>query len=266
MLWGIDTAGWLTIFGTVLYLVLLEGLLSADNALVLAVMVRHLPKPQQKRALRYGIWGAFIFRLIAVIFASILLRFWWLKVAGGLYLLFLAVRHFLTGEHRQTKGAVRRGGGFWATVINVELADIAFSIDSILAAVALAEALPKEIANQMIQPIPFLASFPLKLMIVYIGGVLGIVAMRLVAGVFLVVLERFPGLVNGAYWLVAWIGVKLVESGLAQRFHAWIPEMPEEVFWGGMILIVILSLVYQPRKPTKPPHQDIARPTAPHGH
>jgi YkoY family integral membrane protein len=258
MLWGIPTAGWLTILGTVFYLVLLEGLLSADNALVLAVMVRHLPKPQQKRALRYGIWGAFIFRLIAVIFASILLRFWWLKVFGGLYLLLLAIRHFLTGEHQQDPSRPpRRGGGFWATVVNVELADIAFSIDSILAAVALAEALPDKLAETLVA-----GAFPLKVVIVYIGGVLGIVAMRMVAGAFLVVLERFPGLVNGAYVLVAWIGVKLVESGLHQRFPAVVPEMPEWLFWGGMVVIVILSMVYRPRRPVMPPHQDIAGPAA----
>lgn len=247
MLWDIDAAGWLTILGAVLNLVLLEGLLSADNALVLAVMVRHLPKAEQKRALRYGIWGAFIFRLIAVIFASYLLEFWWLKVAGGLYLLFLAIRHFVVGQHQD--GDKPRGGtgGFWATVVNVELADIAFSVDSILAAVALAEALPVKIAEMMIRPVPFLGAFPMRLAIVYVGGVLGIVTMRLVAGVFLLVLERFPGLVNGAYVLVAWIGVKLVESGVAHRFKGQVPEMPDSVFWSGMVLILVVSMLYRPR-------------------
>ena len=65
--------------GTVLTLVILEGLLSGDNALVLAVMVRHLPREQQKRALRYGIWGAFGFRAIAVLLSSVLLKFWLFK-------------------------------------------------------------------------------------------------------------------------------------------------------------------------------------------
>ena len=85
-MWGIDAAGFTALLGTIATLVLLEGLLSADNALVLAVMVRHLPKVQQKRALRYGLLGAFLFRLIAVVFASTLLQYWILKVLGGVYL------------------------------------------------------------------------------------------------------------------------------------------------------------------------------------
>src|SRR3954447_15595973 len=90
---GIDPSDLPMIGGTVLWLVFLEGLLSADNALVLAMMVRHLPKLEQKRALRYGIWGAFAFRVVAVLMAKILLNFWYLKVVGGLYLLYLAVAH-----------------------------------------------------------------------------------------------------------------------------------------------------------------------------
>ncbi len=89
-MWGIDAAGFLVLASTVAVLVLLEGLLSADNALVLAVMVRHLPKAQQKRALRYGMIGAFVFRLIAVVFASALLQYWIVKALGGVYLLYMA--------------------------------------------------------------------------------------------------------------------------------------------------------------------------------
>src|SRR6478672_1406451 len=97
-MWGITPGDIPLILVTVFTLVLLEGFLSADNALVLAVMVRHLPKEQQKRALRYGIIGAFVFRLIAVVLSAMLLRFWHFKVVGGLYLLYLAVSHFLRGE------------------------------------------------------------------------------------------------------------------------------------------------------------------------
>jgi YkoY family integral membrane protein len=264
---GIDAAGWTTILGAIFSLVLLEGLLSADNALVLAVMVRHLPRIQQKRALRYGIWGAFVFRLIAVIFASILLKFWWLKVLGGLYLLFLALRHFLGGASSGEGGHARPrvGSGFWATVVNVEIADIAFSIDSILAAVALAEKLPPNVEHATFA-LPLLGNVPLPLLIVYLGGVLGIIAMRLVAGVFLVLLDRFKGLAEGAYLLVAWIGVGLVETGLIHALNprpptppgtwrdsvpAWvksIPEMPEWLFWSGMVAIIVLSLLYKPKE------------------
>src|SRR3954452_21466882 len=97
-MWGIQAADVFAIAGTVLTLVFLEGLLSGDNALVLAVMVRHLPKSQQKRALRYGIAGAFFFGLVAVLFANTLLRYWGFKLGGGIYLLYLSIGHLIHGE------------------------------------------------------------------------------------------------------------------------------------------------------------------------
>ena len=97
-MWGVPWSDLPLIAWYVLTLVILEGLLSADNALVLAVMVRHLPARQQKQALRYGLWGAFGFRLIAVLLSAVLMRFWIFKVVGGLYLVYLALAHFL-GAH-----------------------------------------------------------------------------------------------------------------------------------------------------------------------
>src|SRR5262245_52023483 len=97
-MWGFGIGGLSAIAEFAWYigaLVFLEGLLSADNALVLAVMVRHLPRDQQRRVLFYGIWGAIGFRVIALSLSSILLNLWYCKVIGGLYLLYLAGSHFL---------------------------------------------------------------------------------------------------------------------------------------------------------------------------
>lgn len=223
----------LLVLGTLLMLVFLEGLLSADNALVLAVMVRHLPRPEQKRALRYGIWGAFGFRAIAVALSAVLLKFWLFKVVGGAYLLYLAGDHFLSRDSGGSGPKPSRfGSGFWGTVISVELADIAFSIDSIVAAVAMADGLPAQLDDW-------------KLAIVFLGGILGIITMRYVAGYFIILLERFEGLAVGAYVLVAWIGLKLIASGLHNAHYLpW--EMNEWLFWGGMLLIVAASLLYRP--------------------
>lgn len=238
-MWGIATTDIPLILGTVLSLVFLEGLLSADNALVLAVMVRHLPRHEQKRALRYGIWGAFVFRLIAVVLSSKLLDFWQFQVVGGLYLLYLAVSHFLSrggdGDEKGGTAADRLTRSFWATVVSVELADIAFSIDSIVAAVAMA---PNRFS-------PFW-----KLVVVYLGGILGIVAMRFVAGGFIILLEKFHGLAVGAYVLVAWIGTKLIASGLHKATYLQ-GELPEPLFWGVMTLIIVASLLYKGSPPPK---------------
>ena len=179
----------------------LEGLLSADNALVLAVMVRHLPKDQQKRALRYGIWGRSCSGLIAILLSRLLLvlalqgrRRPLLALPGG--------RPFPPREEEaDAEDVTGFGSGFWGTVVSVELADIAFSIDSILAAVAMAEGLPNRLGENW-----KLGSST--------GGILGIITMRFVAGYFIILLERFSGLAAGAYVLVAWIGLKLIGSGL----------------------------------------------------
>lgn len=243
-MWGLAVSQLPMVGATVLWLVFLEGLLSADNALVLAMMVRHLPKPEQKRALRYGIWGAFAFRLVAVLLANSLLSLWYLKLLGGAYLLYLALAHVVTRNRADgDPAALRVERGFWWTVALVECADIAFSIDSILAAVAMAEEMQGLSPNE-------------KFWIVVTGGILGIITMRFVAGYFIVLLERFRGLEAGAYGLVAWIGLKLVASGLhTGRYLSY--TMNERIFWAGMLLIVVASLLYKPAR--KPPPTDDER-------
>lgn len=267
-MWGLTPAEWISILRTVAVLVFLEGLLSADNALVLAVMVRHLPKGQQKRALRYGIWGAFFFRFVAIILATRILDYWQFEVVGGLYLLWLCVSHLLSGDHdADPEAKARPGRGFWGTVIGVELADIAFSIDSILAAVALADEMPEHLHHKMLGP------FSYKDWTIYFGGVIGIVAMRFVAGYFLKLLDRFKGLALGAYILVGWIGLKLIGEGFHHALvrgdrrltggwpAGWreaVPdavahhlEMPGWLFWGGMIAIIATSMLYRPKSKQK---------------
>jgi YkoY family integral membrane protein len=225
-------------------LTFLEGLLSADNALVLALMVRHLPRREQRRVLVYGIWGAIGFRIVAVMLSAVLLTFWFVKVFGGAYLLYLAISHFLFSREaedpaeassgRSGSGSRRWRRSFWGTVIAITGADIAFSIDSILAAVAMADDFPARFGYNG------------KVFIVVTGGVLGIITMRFVVRYFLILLDRFPGLAEGAYLLVAWIGLKLALSGLHDAsflsFH-----IPEWLFWSVMVLIAVVSLVIKPR-------------------
>jgi YkoY family integral membrane protein len=236
-MWGVALADVALIAWYIGVLVLLEGLLSADNALVLAVMVRHLPKSQQRRVLFYGIWGAVGFRILALSLSSILLTFWYCKVIGGAYLLYLAISHFIRPEdsnQSQESKPTRWLRGFWGTVTSITLADIAFSIDSILAAVAMAVGFPARFGDRG------------KLSIVFVGGVLGIITMRFVVRYFLILLERFPGLEEGAYYLVAWIGLKLSISGFHQGGYLGY-EIPEGLFWLVMLAIAAASLIVKPR-------------------
>src|SRR5581483_153140 len=111
---------------TVLTLVVLEGLLSADNALVLALLVRHLPETDRNRALRIGLIGAFAFRAIGVLLAIWLIHFWFLKAIGAAWLLFLSIRHFVRRPRKKAEAdSQTQARSFWMTVLWVELTDIA---------------------------------------------------------------------------------------------------------------------------------------------
>src|SRR2546425_9486403 len=161
--------------------------------MVLAVLVLGLPKPQQRKALRYGIAGAFAFRAAATLLAVYLIQLGWVKLAGAGYLLYLVYRHFFGSGDTETRRVPPKARpwlgltAFWATVAKVELTDIVFAIDSILVAVAMSP----------------------KLWVILTGGVLGIIMMRLVIGQLLAIVERYPPLVDGAFIIIAWVAVKL---------------------------------------------------------
>ncbi len=210
---------------TIALLVALEGLLSADNAMVLAVLVLGLPKHQQKKALQYGIVGAFIFRSIAVLLAVYLIRLGWVKLLGAGYLLYLVYRHFGGGEAggRKPPPATTWLGlsAFWSTVAKVELTDIVFAIDSILVAVAMSP----------------------KTWVILTGGILGIVMMRLVIGQLLALVERYPPLVDGAFVIIAWVGVKLLVEYLHGEGYVHF-QVPKWLSLGLIVLIFGASLAY----------------------
>ena len=217
---------------TVGVLIVLEGLLSADNAMVMAVMVLGLPARQHHKALRYGLIGAFIFRIITTLAAFWLIRVAFAKVIGGAYLLYLPYQHFWgahgsTEERREPPKAKPWLGlsAFWATVVRVELMNLVFSIDSILAAVAMSP----------------------KMTVVMVGGILGIVAMRMVVGQLLTLIQKYPAIVDGAFIIIAWVGSKL----LVEYLHAegYVPiEIPQ---WFSLMVIVgifVVSLIYAQRE------------------
>lgn len=237
----------------VLLLVGLEGLLSADNALVLAIMVRHLPKALQQKALLYGLVGAFVFRLIAVLFAAVVLKQWWLQAIGAMYLLYLPLKHFAHSSKDGAEAAARRrGGGFWQTVIAVEITDIAFALDSVLAGVGFI--IKPGIGMQMD-----------KVWVVYTGAIIGIVLLRFAAGAFVKLLVRYPVLDNVAYLLVGWVGFKLAAHSLEKFGEAnpgvlpfGVPHLPEAVFWGGLLAIIAVGTFVAIRNPASPSEEDLA--------
>jgi YkoY family integral membrane protein len=185
----------------ILNLIIIESLLSVDNAAVLATMVLDLPPEQRNRALKYGIIGAYVFRGICLLLASWLVKIWFLKPLGGLYLLWLAIDYFKSKNkdeaeaidkneswlYRSTVGVI---GTFWSTVALVEVMDLAFSIDNVFAAVAFTDHMP----------------------LIYIGVFIGILAMRFVAQAFVRLMEKFPFLETIAFLVIGVLGLKLLSS------------------------------------------------------
>lgn len=207
----------------ILNLILIESLLSVDNAAVLATMVLDLPKDQRGKALRIGLIGAYVFRGLCLLFAFLLIQIWWFKPLGGIYLLFLAVKYFFGKKkseeetvaeeldhahkswlYRKTLGVF---GPFWSTVIMVETMDLAFSIDNVIAANA----------------------YTPNIILIWVGVFIGILAMRFVAQAFVKLLEKYPFLETAAYIVIALLGFKLTSS-LIGHFY---PCSPFTVFMEG---------------------------------
>lgn len=214
-----------------LVLIALEGILAADNALVMAVMVKHLPDEQRKKALFYGLAGALILRFGALFAISFLVNVWQVQAIGAIYLMYIAVNHvlrkfvFKKEEHEmKTKQT-----GFWPTVLKVELADIAFAVDSILAAVALAVTLPAT-------NLPEIGGMDGgQFAVILAGGLIGVVIMRFAATMFVNLLKSRPSLETAAFLIVGWVGVKLALFTLG---HEDIHVISHEFIHGGLFNLI----------------------------
>jgi tellurite resistance protein TerC len=225
----------------ILQLIFLEGILSIDNAAVIGALVSPLPtnedipwpgplkklgaslRPilgyQRIAALRVGILGAYLGRGAMLFLTSFLIHNSWIKLVGAVYLIHLAF---------DSLGDISSGGeddeqinpikvqSFWATVLTVEIMDLIFSIDNVVAAVSLSN----------------------KIWVVMTGVAIGILAMRFAAGWFSYAVEREPILKQAAYILVFTIGVELI---LDQIWHVQIPDL---VRFGISLIIILLTLAY----------------------
>lgn len=225
----------------VIQLIFLEGILSIDNAAILGAMVSVLPehepipwpqrlaklghildKPlgfQRTAALRVGLLGAYVGRGLMLLAASYIIQNPWLRLIGAAYLIRLALDDLAAPGHGGEEGDSDRKlkqGGFWLVVLNVELMDLAFSLDNVVAAVSLSD----------------------HILVVMLGVAIGILVMRFAAGIFSVVVQRAPILKTAAYILVFNIGVEL----LLEDFQ--IMEFSDWARFGISIATIALTLAY----------------------
>lgn len=223
----------------ILGLILIEGLLSVDNALAIAAMASHLDEKRRATAMNIGYIGAYGFRVLALLFASYIIDNHWIMFIGALYLVWLMCAHF-AGQ----KGVAEDEGEavnvhhrtFAGTITMISLMDLSLSVDNVVAAIALS---------------------PNDLWPVYVGVTIGIIALRLVAGVAIKMIEKYPVLEHTAFVLVGYVGLLLLtELQFHDFFHDLGPTKVKLMKFAGIILITALTLAYS----EKPLMQKILNP------
>lgn len=211
----------------ILSLVLIEGLLSVDNALAIAAMARHLDDKQRQLAMNIGYIGAYGFRVVALLVASWIIENHWIMLLGALYLVWLMCAHFVgQKEQEEDEGeAVNvHHRTFGATIVMISLMDLSLSVDNVVAAIALS---------------------PDKLWPVYVGVTIGIVALRLIAGVAVKLIEKYPVLEHTAFILVGYVGLLLLaELQFPETFQHISPAQLKIYKFGGIVLLTSLTIAW----------------------
>ncbi len=170
-----------------LVLVAMEAVLSADNAIALAGLAKTIQTPAlEKRALNIGLGLAYVFRILLIIGAAWVMQFWQFELAGALYLLWLAGRYFTTAPPDSSQPV--KAKSLWQVVPLMVLTDLAFSLDSVTTAIALSD----------------------ELWLIILGGTIGVILLRFLAGLFIHWLEVFTRLEDAGYLAVSLIGMRLL--------------------------------------------------------
>jgi YkoY family integral membrane protein len=216
-------------------LLLLEGALSFDNAAVLAAMVRKLPEHERRKALLYGLGGAYFFRILAILGVAFIIRNPWLKILGGLYLLYLMGKHLFDKtphDMDEVPGiAKKRLFGltpFWSVVLAVELADIAFALDQVLAAVGLMY--EKGATGD-------------KRLLIILASMVAILMLRISAYYVSRLIDWFPRLETLAYIAVGWVGLKLVVTEVASSVWHYDLHVPKVVSVGITLMLIVFPVL-----------------------
>ncbi|MGQ9869360.1 TerC family protein [Leptodesmis sp.] len=173
-------------------LIALEAVLSADNAIALAALSQGLHDLNlQQRALNIGIVLAYVLRMILILSATWVVRFWQFELAGALYLLWLVFQYF-TSESEKNDGEhphhAPRFTSVWQAIPMIAVTDLAFSLDSVTTAIAVSQ----------------------ETWIILLGATIGIITLRFMAGLFVRWLEEFTHLEDAGFITVAFVGIRLL--------------------------------------------------------
>ncbi len=205
-----------TYLSVIVSLIIIEVILSVDNALVNVTLANALPPHQRKRAIRFGITLGAMFRVIALFAVAFIIQNIWIKLAGALYLIYLAIYHL--GRAVDEKGDVQPAGtSFNAVIVQIAIADIVFSIDNVISAVA----------------------FSSNTTLVIIGVLIGIVSMLFITPILSTLVHKYKGMPQAAYSIVGIVGVSLL---LETLLHIHIDEFRK---FAVVVSIVLFTVVYE---------------------
>jgi len=171
-----------------LILVALEAVLSADNAIALAAIAQGLKTPEeQRKALNVGLIAAYVLRITLIFTATWVINFWQVELLGALYLLWLVFRYFTSSEDEKGHSRTLEFASLWQAIPMIAVTDLAFSLDSVTTAIAVAE----------------------DIWLIIIGGTIGVITLRFLAGLFIRWLDEFSNLEDAGFVTVGFVGVRL---------------------------------------------------------
>ena len=192
------------IYFLILILAVLEAVLSADNAIALAAIAQSVEDPKlQRQALNIGLIVAYILRIILILAATWVVKYWQFELLGAIYLLWLVFNYFFTAEDEEIKEKHSLGFTSLAQVIpTIAITDLAFSLDSVTSAIAITE----------------------DTWLIIAGGTMGIIILRFLAGLFIRWLQEYTYLEDAGFITVGFVGLRLL-------LKVWLPDalIPEWV-------------------------------------
>ncbi len=190
------------IYFVLLILVVLEAVLSADNAIALAAIAKSIDDPKlQRQALNIGLVGAYILRISLILAATWIVKYWQFEFLGAIYLLWLVFNYFfVSSEDKKSKKHGLGISSLWQIIPMIAITDLAFSLDSVTSAIAVTQ----------------------ETWLIIAGGTIGIVILRFLAGLFIRWLEEYTYLEDAGFITVGFVGIRLLlKVGLPD---ALIPE------------------------------------------
>ena len=222
---------WAEVLALLPVLVILELILSADNAVALAAIARASRNPEQERlALNIGIGLAMMLRVGLIALAQWVLQRAWVQLLAAAYLFWLFVNHLRqssqdTADQTTALANSSPSRPLLRTVLLLGFTDLAFSIDSVAAAVAVSD----------------------QILLISTGAVIGIFALRFTSGLFSRWLDEFDRLERAGFLSVAFVALRLL-------IHVLVPQLNQPDWLTLMVVFVLFAWGFSVRTPMEADH------------